>query len=208
MFDLGGIELLIIGIVALLVMGDDFPTMFRKAGQFTGKMRKMAREFSRAMEDAADEAGVKDVTNTLKSAANPKKMGLDALNKATDSFDKWEAGAGSKRTATPKDAEGVSEKAASDAEMRAKAGAAMSKAAIAARDASPDNPANAADEVPVSAPKPAAKKPATKKASAKKPTAKKTAAKKPAAKKTSSKKPATKKPPAKKTTAKPVEGDA
>ena len=29
MFDLGWPELLLIGIVALIVMGDDFPTMFR-----------------------------------------------------------------------------------------------------------------------------------------------------------------------------------
>lgn len=92
MFDLGWPELLLIGIVALIVMGDDFPSMFRTLGRFTGKMRKMAREFSRAMEEAADESGVKDVSNTLKSAASPKSMGLDALNRAADNYDKWEAG--------------------------------------------------------------------------------------------------------------------
>ncbi|MDJ1007202.1 MAG: twin-arginine translocase subunit TatB [Paracoccaceae bacterium] len=92
MFDLGWAELLLIGIIALIVMGDDFPSMFRTLGRFTGKMRKMAREFTRAMEEAADDAGVKDVTNTLKSAASPKSMGLDALNKAADNFEKWEAG--------------------------------------------------------------------------------------------------------------------
>ena len=92
MFDLGWAELILIGIVALVVMGDDFPTMFRTLGRFTGKMRKMAREFSRAMEEAADDAGVNDVTNTLKSAASPKSMGLDALNRAADNFEKWEAG--------------------------------------------------------------------------------------------------------------------
>ncbi len=143
MFDIGGFELVLIGIVALLVMGDDFPTMFRNLGKFTGKMRKMAREFSRAMEDAADDAGVKDVAKTLKTAANPKSMGLDALNKATDSFEKWEAGAGSKRTAKPKsdDVDAVAADTASKtpadktAEMRATAAAAMSEAAIAKRDA-------------------------------------------------------------------------
>lgn len=92
MFDLGWAELILIGIVALIVMGDDFPTMFRTLGRFTGKMRKMAREFSRAMEEAADDAGVNDITNTLKSAASPKSMGLDALNRAADNFEKWEAG--------------------------------------------------------------------------------------------------------------------
>lgn len=90
MFDFGWGELLLIGIVALIVVGDDFPTMFRTMGRFTGKMRRMAREFQRAMEDAADEAGVKDVANTVKDAANPRKMGLDRLNEAADKFEKWE----------------------------------------------------------------------------------------------------------------------
>jgi len=90
MFDFGWGELLLIGIVALIVVGDDFPAMFRTMGRFTGKIRRMAREFQRAMEDAADEAGVKDATNAFKDAANPGKMGLDRLNKAADRFDKWE----------------------------------------------------------------------------------------------------------------------
>jgi len=42
------------------------------------------------MEDAADEAGVKDVANTVKGAANPSKFGLDKLNSAADKFDKWD----------------------------------------------------------------------------------------------------------------------
>lgn len=90
MFDFGWGELLIIGLVALIVVGDDLPSMFRTMGRFTGKMRRMAREFSRAMEEAADEAGVKDVANTVKDAANPRKMGLDKLNEAADKFDKWD----------------------------------------------------------------------------------------------------------------------
>lgn len=90
MFDFGWGELLLIGIVALIVVGDDFPTMFRTMGRFTGKIRRMAREFQRAMEDAADEAGVKEATNAFKDAANPRKMGLDRLNEAADRFDKWD----------------------------------------------------------------------------------------------------------------------
>jgi len=104
MFDLGWPELLLIGIVALIVMGDDFPTMFRTLGRFTGKMRKMAREFSRAMEEAADESGVKDVSNSLKAAASPKSMGLDALNKAAGNYEKWEAGTKRKKPGSGDDA--------------------------------------------------------------------------------------------------------
>ncbi len=85
MFDIGMTELLVIGIVALIVVGPkDLPGMFRTLGRFTGKMRGMAREFQRAMEDAADESGVKDIQRDLKGYANPKKYGLDKLNEAAE----------------------------------------------------------------------------------------------------------------------------
>ncbi len=55
MFDIGWTELLVIGIVALIVVGPkDLPLMFHALGQFTAKARGMAREFQRAMEDAAE----------------------------------------------------------------------------------------------------------------------------------------------------------
>lgn len=84
MFGLGMSEMVLIGIVALIVIGPkDLPGMFRALGQFTGKARGMAREFSRAMEAAADEAGVKDVSNTIKAAANPQQFGVDKIKEAT-----------------------------------------------------------------------------------------------------------------------------
>ena len=53
MFDLGWSELLVIGIVALIVVGPkDLPVLFRNVGRFVGKARAMARDFSRAMNDA------------------------------------------------------------------------------------------------------------------------------------------------------------
>lgn len=91
MFDIGWTELLVIGIVALIVVGPkDLPGMFRTLGRFTAKARGMAREFQRAMNDAADESGMKDAASGLKAATSPKSMGLDTLNKAADSFEKWD----------------------------------------------------------------------------------------------------------------------
>jgi sec-independent protein translocase protein TatB len=82
MFDIGWTELLVIGVVALIVVGPkDLPKMFRALGQFTAKARNMAREFQRAMEDAADASGVKDVARDLRNVTNPKAMALDELNK-------------------------------------------------------------------------------------------------------------------------------
>jgi sec-independent protein translocase protein TatB len=91
MFDLGWGELLIIGIVALIVVGPkDLPGMFRTLGRFTGKVKRMARDFQRAMDEAADEAGVKDAADVMKGATNPTKMGLGKLNEAAKQFDDWD----------------------------------------------------------------------------------------------------------------------
>ncbi len=84
MFGLGWSEMVLLGIVALIVIGPkDLPNMFRTLGQFTGKAKGMAREFSRAMEAAADESGVKDISKGLQAAANPQKFGLDKVREAT-----------------------------------------------------------------------------------------------------------------------------
>ena len=66
MFDLGLTELLLIGIVALIIVGPkDLPVLFRRVGEFVGKMKGMAREFTSAMNDAADEAGMKEALRAL-----------------------------------------------------------------------------------------------------------------------------------------------
>lgn len=83
MFDLGLAELLIIGIVALIVIGPkDLPMVFRNVGRFVGKARGMAREFSTAMNQAADEAGVKDIQQTIKAATNPVGSAMDGVKEA------------------------------------------------------------------------------------------------------------------------------
>lgn len=84
-------ELLVVGIVALIFIGPkDLPGMFRELGRFTAKVRSMGREFSRAMEQAAQESGVKDVADDLKKVTSPKAMGLDAVKSAADKFEKWD----------------------------------------------------------------------------------------------------------------------
>lgn len=91
-------EMLLVGVVALIVIGPkDLPGMFRELGRITAKLRAMGREFSRAMEQAAKESGVKDVASDLnavadplRKAANPSSLGLDAVKSAADRFEKWD----------------------------------------------------------------------------------------------------------------------
>ena len=91
MFDIGWTELLVIGIVALIVVGPkDLPGMFRTLGRFTGKAKAMARDFQSAMNEAADSAGVKDVADDLKKATSKKALGLDALDEVATKFENWD----------------------------------------------------------------------------------------------------------------------
>lgn len=83
MLDLGWSEMLVIGVVVLIVVGPkDLPMLFRNVGRYVGKARGMAREFSRAMNDAADESGVRDVAKTFKSASNPVGSAMDGVRDA------------------------------------------------------------------------------------------------------------------------------
>jgi len=85
MLDIGWMELLVIGIVALVVVGPkELPGMFRAAGQFMGKARSMAREFQRSMEQAANESGLSESAKQL-NALNAKLNTRVNLNSATTS---------------------------------------------------------------------------------------------------------------------------
>ncbi|MCJ8140179.1 Sec-independent protein translocase protein TatB [Falsirhodobacter halotolerans] len=91
MFDIGWSELVLIGAIALIVVGPkDLPDMFRQIGRFTSKAKSMAREFSHAMEDAAKESGVHDVAGDLRKIASPKSMGLDTMRNAATKFESWD----------------------------------------------------------------------------------------------------------------------
>ena len=66
MFGLGWAEIMVVGVVALIVIGPkELPVVFRKVGQFIGKAKAMAREFTTAMNQAADESGLKEAVDTV-----------------------------------------------------------------------------------------------------------------------------------------------
>jgi sec-independent protein translocase protein TatB len=145
MFDIGWSELLVIGIVALIVVGPkDLPLMFRALGQFTGKARAMARDFQRAMEQAADEAGVKDVANDLRTVTSVKNLGLDAVKTAATKFENWDA---TKRGVATEPEASTMGPATTELAEKVKANAAALEAKAAAFAAGP-TPEELADEEP------------------------------------------------------------
>ncbi len=62
MFDIGWSELVLIGIVALIVIGPkELPGALRTLGQWMGKLRRMASEFQGQFQEAMREAEVADL---------------------------------------------------------------------------------------------------------------------------------------------------
>lgn len=104
MLDVGWSELLLIGVIALIVIGpEDLPKLFHTLGRITARARSMAREFTSAMEDAAKGSGINDVTKDLKTLTSNKSLGLDALDRAATKFEQWDPKASLDKTtrATP-----------------------------------------------------------------------------------------------------------
>ena len=61
-FGIGSFELMMLAIVAIIVVGPkDLPKLLRTIGQFTTKIRGMAREFQGYLDEAARETGIDDV---------------------------------------------------------------------------------------------------------------------------------------------------
>lgn len=70
-FDIGWPELMLIGIVALVVIGPkDLPRAMRLAGFWLRKARTMSREFQSSIDQMIREAELDDVRNELKGATD------------------------------------------------------------------------------------------------------------------------------------------
>jgi sec-independent protein translocase protein TatB len=62
------LELMIIGAVALIVVGPkDLPILMRRVGQFVGKMRGMANEFRASFEDLARQSELEDLRKEVEA---------------------------------------------------------------------------------------------------------------------------------------------
>ena len=67
MFDIGWTEIAIITVVALVVIGPkDLPGVVRSIGRWTGKARKVTRDFQRNFETMAEETELADFRRVAK----------------------------------------------------------------------------------------------------------------------------------------------
>ncbi len=67
----------------MVVGPKELPALFRTVGQFTGKARSMAREFTSAMNAAADQSGMSELNKTLKGVTKPMSYAADRLRETT-----------------------------------------------------------------------------------------------------------------------------
>jgi sec-independent protein translocase protein TatB len=74
MFDIGWSELLLIGAVALVVIGPkDLPRALRTLGQFTTKLKRMAADFQGQFNEAMREAELDDIRRSVESVRETTK---------------------------------------------------------------------------------------------------------------------------------------
>lgn len=212
MLGVGWTEMLVIGVVALIVIGPkELPAVMKRIGQFAGTIRRMGGDFQRELNKTT---GLNEIANLRNSVTQPLKATAEAIRKefnTTTAAGKVEP-SGALKPTDPK-AESVVDEIKAKAGMApekpaalpltAAAAAAMAKSEQAAEAAPPAAPVKAkraprvkvpADQpvasaaLPAAKPKSAAAKPAAPKAAATK-TADPKAAAKPAAARTAVAKP-------------------
>ena len=75
MFDLGWQEFMIIAFVLLIVVGPkDLPKVLRSVTSFVSKLKSMASDFHRGIDDLANETEISDLRNEMSTAKKNKMI--------------------------------------------------------------------------------------------------------------------------------------
>ncbi len=83
MFDLDASKIVIVGVAALIfIPPKDLPRVLRQAGQFVGKMKRMANEFQGQFMDAMREADMADLRKEAQKLSDATRMdvGLNSVH--------------------------------------------------------------------------------------------------------------------------------
>ncbi|MDB5539595.1 MAG: TatB [Devosia sp.] len=79
MLGVGWTEMLVIGVVALIVIGPkELPALMHRIGQFAGTIRRMGSDFQRELNKTT---GLNEITNLRNSVTAPLKATADAIRK-------------------------------------------------------------------------------------------------------------------------------
>lgn len=147
MLGVGWTEMLVIGIVALVVIGPkELPTVMHRIGKFAATIRRMGSDFQRELNKTT---GLNEIANLRNSVTAPLKATADAIRKE---FNTVGPGGEVKPSGAIKPADPKAESVVDEI----KAAAGMSPAAVAAPLTGPANPAPAVSPKPAVSTEPAA----------------------------------------------------
>jgi sec-independent protein translocase protein TatB len=74
MFDIGWTELLVIGVVALIVIGPrDLPAALHTFGKYVGKLRSMAREFQHGIDEIVHQQELRELQQSVQKFSSPEQ---------------------------------------------------------------------------------------------------------------------------------------
>lgn len=86
MFDVSWSELLIVGIVALIVVGPkDLPRFLNTLGRYAGMVRRQANEFRSVFEQAMREAEMDEIQKEVRAVSEGVKASLDDATRSVES---------------------------------------------------------------------------------------------------------------------------
>lgn len=105
MFDIDAGKLLILGVIALVVLGPkELPRVMRQVGSAIGKMRRMASEFQTQFMDAMKESEMEELKKDMQKMADQARvdMNYDPVSETDRQIrDAIDGRPGDKRAATP-----------------------------------------------------------------------------------------------------------
>jgi sec-independent protein translocase protein TatB len=104
MFDIGWGEFVVIGIVALIVIGPkELPGVLRSMGQWVGKIRRMAGEFQGQFQEAMREAEMADLKKDVDEMTSAARgfSNFDPLDTVRKEMDSAMTGTASAPAAAP-----------------------------------------------------------------------------------------------------------
>jgi sec-independent protein translocase protein TatB len=82
MFDIGGSELLVIAVVALLVVGPkELPALLRTIGRVIGAVKRQAQEFREQFNEAIRDSEFEDLKNSVNELKSEATSGLHEITK-------------------------------------------------------------------------------------------------------------------------------